>query len=93
MFEEARQKGWLLTEDWDRYDMKESVWKSPVSSDDVLKLTQNLYRVALTPRFLARKLISIRSLNDIKYLLRAGVKVAGHLADFSKRNFGNERQA
>lgn len=93
MFEKARKKGWLLTEDWDRYDMKESVWKSPVSSDDVLKLTQDLYKAALTPRFLARKLLSVRSLDDIKFLWRAGVKVVGHIVDFSKRNSGDERQA
>ncbi len=92
MFEEARQDGWLLTEDWDHYDMKESEWKSPVSSDDVLKLTQDLYKAALIPKFLARKLFSVRNLADIKFLWRAGVKVAGHLTDFSKRNLMDERQ-
>jgi len=93
MFEEARQKGWLLTEDWEHYDMKESVWKSPVSSDDVLKLTQDLYKAALAPRFLARKLFSIRNLADIKFLWRAAFKVVGHIVDFRKRGFGDEGQA
>lgn len=68
MFDEAREKGWLLTEDWNRYDMKESLWKSPVSSEDVLKSTQGLYKTALTPGFLARKLVSIRTLDDVSLL-------------------------
>ncbi len=92
MFEEARRNAWLLTEDWDRYDMKESVWKSQVSGSDVLKLTQDLYKAALTPRFLTRKLLSIRSLADIKFLWKAGFRVAGHLADFGKGKSCDEPQ-
>lgn len=86
MFYEARKKGWLITEDWDRYDMKESVWNSPVSNDDVLELTKGLYTSALSPKFLFRKVSSIRNLDDIKYLFRAGRKFMGHLADFKKKN-------
>jgi len=93
MFEEARRKGWLLTEDWDRYDMRESVWKSPVSSDEVLRLTQDLYKAALTPRFLARKLLSVRNLDDLRFLWRAGLKVMGHLADFGRQNLSDERRS
>ena len=85
MFAEAKEKGWLLTEDWDRYDMKESVWKSPISSDDVMKLTQDLYKAALTPQFLMHKMLSIRNLSDVQYLWKAGIKVIGHLADFRKK--------
>lgn len=86
MFEESRRSGWLITEDWDRYDMKESVWKSSVSSADVLKLTQDLYRAALTPNFLFRKLLAVRSFGDMKFLWRAGIKMAGHVADFRRAN-------
>jgi radical SAM superfamily enzyme YgiQ (UPF0313 family) len=84
MFEESRENGWLLTEDWDDYDMKQSVWKSPVTNDDVLRYTQDLYRAALHPAFIARKLASIRSLDDFKFLARAGTKVLAHIADFRK---------
>ena len=82
LFTEAKENGWLLTEDWDRYDMKESVWQSPTSSDDVMKLTQDLYKAALTPQFLLRKILSIRNMNDVQYLWKAGIKVIGHLVDF-----------
>jgi len=82
MFEEARENGWLLTEDWDRYDMRESVWKSPVSNEDVMRYTQDLYKAALSPRFILRKIISIRKLDDLKFFIRAGMKLIGHLMDF-----------
>ena len=84
MFKEAKERGWLTTLDWDKYDMKQSVWKSPVDNDDVLKFTQGLYKAALNPIFIARKIISIRSIDDIKFLARAAKKLLGHLADFSK---------
>ncbi len=82
MFDEARREGWLLTEDWDDYDMKRSVWKSPVSSEDVMQFTQELYKAALSPRFILRKLASVRSLDDLAFLARAGRKVFAHIADF-----------
>lgn len=82
MFEEAKKNGWLLTEDWDRYDMRESVWKIPITNEDVKRLTQGLYKAALNPCFIVRKLFSIRNINDIRFLLMAGRKLMGHLADF-----------
>ncbi len=84
MFREAKENGWLLTEDWDRYDMRESVWKCDIGTNDVKCFTQDLYKAAMHPRFVMRKILRIRSLDDIKFLARAGVKVLGHLKDFGK---------
>ncbi len=86
LFDEAKRNGWLLTEDWDRYDMKESVWKSPIDNNDVLRFTQELYKAALSPRFIMRKLLSIRNIDDLSFLFRAGGKLIGHLADFKKKD-------
>jgi radical SAM superfamily enzyme YgiQ (UPF0313 family) len=83
MFEEALAKGWLLTLDWDEYDMKRSVWKSPVDSADVMRLTRGLYRAALHPIFIIRKILSIRDLDDLRFYLRAARKLFAHLTDFS----------
>ena len=88
MFEEARNNGWLLTEDWDRYDMRESVWKSPVSNEDVLRYTQDLYKAALNPKFIIRKVASIRKFDDLKFFVRAGMKLIGHLTDFRHEKQG-----
>ena len=84
MFDEARNKNWLTTEDWDRYDMKQSVWKSPVSRADVLRLTRKLYKTALSPGVIARRLCSIRNIDDLRFMCRAGVKVLAHIADFTQ---------
>ena len=84
MFEDAKANGWLLTEDWDRYDMRESVWKSEVGTEEVKCFTQELYKAALHPRFVLRKVGRIRSMDDIRFLARAGMKVIGHLKDFAR---------
>jgi radical SAM superfamily enzyme YgiQ (UPF0313 family) len=85
LFEECRKKGWLKTLDWDRYDMREAIMKSPLTEEDVKKYTKQLYKVFLTPRFIMRKFMSIRNFNDIKFIARAGFKVVGHLLDFSTK--------
>ena len=86
LFQTARKNGWLLTEDWDDFDMGRSVWQSPISQADVQKQAQRLYRVALSPKFLMRKTLSIRSLEDLKYFKRVGVKFIGHLFDFNRES-------
>lgn len=88
LFEEAKANGWLLTEDWDRYDMRSSVWKSAVTDADAKRLTQGIYRAALTPRFITRKLFSIRNIDDLRFLWVAGVKLLGHLSDFRAKDKG-----
>ncbi|MCG2796578.1 MAG: B12-binding domain-containing radical SAM protein [Actinomycetia bacterium] len=85
LFEEARENDWLLTTDWDRYDMSAPVMKSPISEGEMKQLTQGLYRAFLSPRFIARTLLSIRSVDDLKFVARAGKAVLGHLRDFAIR--------
>ncbi|MBI1910802.1 MAG: radical SAM protein [Deltaproteobacteria bacterium] len=82
MYEESKKNGWLITEDWERYDMRESVWKSPLSNDDVKMLTQGLYKAALNPQFIARKIFSVRNIDDLRFLFMAGRKLMAHLTDF-----------
>jgi len=84
LFDEAKSNGWLLTEDWSRYDMRESVWKSPVTDEDVMKMVQDMYKTAMSPRFVFRKLMSVRSIDDLKFIARAGKKVLSHIYDFYK---------
>ena len=82
LFEEARQKGWLKTENWDKYDMRESVWHCPIEDKEIKKLTQGLYLAALNPYFILKKICSIRKIDDLKFLFRAGFKFLGHILDF-----------
>ena len=84
LFRECREKGWLRTEDWDRYDMREPVMRCPVPDDELRALVRGLYGSFLTPRFVWRQLRSIRSPSDAAFLARAGLRVFGHLLDFRR---------
>ncbi len=84
LFEECQKNGWLLTEDWDRYDMKEPVIRTEMSNEEIMSLTQGLYKSFITPRFMLRKILSTRSMDDVRFLGRAGKAVLGHLRDFSR---------
>ncbi len=85
LFRECEEKGWLKTEDWDRYDMREPVMKSPMTDSEILAMTRGIYASFLTPRFLWRQITSVRSWRDVRFYARAAGRVAGHLLDFAKR--------
>jgi len=82
LYRECRDNNWLLTDDWADFDMKKPVMKTPFSGDDLMKLVQKMYSVAFDPLFLAHKIMSIRDWSDIRFFLRAGKKVIGHIKDF-----------
>lgn len=82
LFTECKLKKWLTTSDWDNFDQRMVIMKSPLTDKDVKELTQGLYKSFITPKFIFRKALAIRSANDIKFFLRAGRKVIGHLLDF-----------
>jgi radical SAM superfamily enzyme YgiQ (UPF0313 family) len=71
--------------DYDRFDQREQVMKSQLTTDDVKELTQSLYKSFITPKFILRKILAIRTVDDVKFLFRAGLKVLGHLTDFRRK--------
>jgi radical SAM superfamily enzyme YgiQ (UPF0313 family) len=85
LFKECKANGWLTTEDWDNYDQRMAIMKSPLTEDDIKELTQGLYKSFITPKFIFRKVLSVRNWTDIKFLFMAGGKVLGHLMDFSSK--------
>ncbi len=82
LFKQCKADGLLLTENWDEYDMRAGVMKTGLNDDEIKQLTQGLYRSFITPSFFLRKLLTIRSLDDVKFYLKAGRSVIGHLTDF-----------
>ncbi|MBI4091238.1 B12-binding domain-containing radical SAM protein [candidate division WWE3 bacterium] len=82
LWKECKEKDLLLTEDYERYDMRESVMKSPLTSGQILELTQELYSSFFTPRYMLRRVLEVRTLDDIKYLAYSAWKLVGHLLDF-----------
>ena len=83
LFTECQNKNWLTTKNWDDYDMRQPIMKSPLNSQTQLKLVQNIFKGILTPRFIIRKLLSIRNINDLKFLVNYAIKYLQKLKDFS----------
>ncbi len=84
LFEECKQENLLTTLDWDDYDMKSPVLKTPIEKNKIMELVQGMYKVSFQPEFILRKVFSLRDIDDLKYYLRAAKKVAGHIFDFKK---------
>jgi len=82
LWKQCKENGWLLTEDYDDYDMRQPVMKTPFPKEKILELEQDLYSAFMTPQYITRKLLGIRSLHDFMYLFYMGRKLIGHLLDF-----------
>lgn len=83
LFADCKKNKLLLTDNWDDFDMRQPVMKSPISQQDQLKLVRELFYGVLTPQFLWHKIISIRNFSDIKFLAFYAVKYLQKLRDFS----------
>jgi len=83
LFKYCQKENLLLTKNWDNFDMRQPVIKSTISPSKQIKLVQNLFKGIITPKFLFQKVISIRSINDIKHLLNYTLKYIKKLKDFS----------
>ena len=82
LFKQCQEQDLLLTTDWNDYDMRQPVMKSPLASSEQQQLIQDLFKGILTPRFIFAKLFSIRNLNDIKHLYTYTLKYFKKLRDF-----------
>lgn len=82
LFKECKEKGWLLTENYDDFDMRKPVMKTPFPAEKIYELEQELYSCFMTPQYIMRKILSIRSPHDFMYLFYMGKKLLGHLLDF-----------
>ena len=83
LFAECQKNNWLLTDDWNDYDMRQPIMSSPISTKKQLQLVRKLFYGILTPKFIIRKIFSIRNINDIKFLTTYAVKYIQKLRDFS----------
>jgi len=83
LFEECRQLDLLRTLDWDAYDMRQPVMKTPITDEKIAELVRGMYKISFQPEFIIRKISSIRDADDLKYFVRTSKKIFGHLFDFS----------
>lgn len=84
LFDECQKNNWLKSENWNDYDMRLPIMKTPLTDTEQLDLVHGLFKGILTPKFIYRKITSIRNFNDIKHLLNYTVKYLNKLRDFPK---------
>lgn len=86
LYKECIEKDWLLVNstDYEAFDMRGAVMKIPFESEKLLELTQELYSSFFTPQYMFRKVLSVRTYDDAKFLFYSAWKLVGHLLDFDK---------
>jgi radical SAM superfamily enzyme YgiQ (UPF0313 family) len=87
LYKECLENNWLDVKpgEWEKFDMRQRIMKSPLTEEQIKELTSSLYKLAFRPKFILRQILQIRTGDDIKYLWRGFKAVVGkHLVDFSK---------
>lgn len=82
LYEYCETEDLLLTRNWDEFDMRSPVIKTSYEVHEAMGLVKKIYSTAFSPEFLLRRFLAMRDADDLKYFIRAGGKVAGHLFDF-----------
>jgi radical SAM superfamily enzyme YgiQ (UPF0313 family) len=83
LFRELKAADGLHTLDWDEYDMRRAITKTPrVSEEEIKRAIRDVYRGFLQPRALLRRLLSTRTLFDFSFYYRGLRSLLGHLLDF-----------
>ena len=63
--------------------MKKFVMKCSLTEKDVKEMAQAMYRLFFNPKYIFRKFMSIRKIEDIHFIGKGLMKVVGHIKDFS----------
>ena len=83
LFKELEEAGALTSLDWDEYDMRRAITKTPLVTEDEIKCAiRDVYRGFLQPAALWRRLTSTRTLFDFSFYYRGVRSLLGHLFDF-----------
>ena len=87
LFKELEANDGLVTKDWDEYDMRRAITKTPLASEAEIKCAiQEVYRGFLQPGALWHRLMSTRTLFDFGFYYRGIRSLIGHLVDFNDTN-------
>jgi hypothetical protein len=81
LFKELKANDGLATLDWDEYDMRRAITKTPLASEDEIKCAiRKVYRGFLQPAALWH--LFRRNLFNIAFYYRGFRYLLGHLLDF-----------
>ena len=85
LFRELKENDGLTTLDWDEYDMRRQITKTPlVSEAEIKKAVREVYRGFFQPQALLRRVCSTRTLFDFGFYYRGLRSLFGHLLDFGR---------
>ena len=83
LFNELKSADGLTSLDWDEYDMRRAITKTPLATEEEIKCAiRDVYRGFLQPAALWRRLTSTRTLFDFSFYYRGIRSLLGHLLDF-----------
>ena len=83
LFNELKAADGLTSLDWDEYDMRRAITKTPLATEEEIKCAiRDVYRGFLQPAALWRRLTSTRTLFDFSFYYRGIRSLLGHLLDF-----------
>lgn len=83
LFRELEATGGLLTKDWDEYDMRRAVTRTPLATEEEIKSAiRAVYRGFLQPGAIWHRLTTTRTLFDFSFYWRGLRSLIGHLIDF-----------
>ncbi len=83
LFRELKANDGLTTLDWNEYDMRRAITKTPLATEDEIKCAiRQVYRGFLQPRALFHRLTTTRTLFDFGFYYRGIRSLLGHLVDF-----------
>ena len=71
LFYKCLENNLLKRQDWEKFDIKESVIKSQVKEDFIISSMQNMYRNAFSPEFVFRRIIGIKNLRKYKNFIKS----------------------
>ena len=85
LFKELKENGGLTTLDWDEYDMRRQITKTPLVSEDEIKAAvREVYKGFLQPGAIWHRLTTTRNLFDFSFYYRGVRSLLGHLLDFKR---------
>ena len=83
LFRELKETDGLTTLDWDEYDMRRQITKTPFATEEEIKAAvRRVYSGFFQPEALLRRLCSFRTLFDFGFYYRGLRSILGHLLDF-----------
>lgn len=84
LFKQAKKNNWLITKNWNKYDMSQPILKTPLTNQEIKQLTQNIYTTAITPRFIIKTFKDIlKNPTQLPYYTKSTLQYLARILDFN----------